>query len=491
MAGTIEVDLGSGRVAGLDHGTHVEFLGIPYAAPPTGPERFRVPGPVPAWLGVRECFAPGPMAPQPPGLLEGLMSVTLPQDEDCLTVNLTAPPPDGRLRPVLVWLHGGGFVTGAGALPWFGPRGFVAHGIVVVTVNYRLGVLGWADLSGLGAEAAANRGLLDQIAALRWTREHIHAFGGDPGQVTLAGESAGAMSIAALLAAPAASGLFSRAILWSGSAHDVIDRPRAVDNTAIVLNELGPDGRDLARLAETPVEDLLAAQGALLGRVDRSIPLLPVVDGGVVPGHPLRRVRLGAARGIRLLVGTNLDEIGIVGMLGEQVAEAFLAEYRERFRRLLGERAEQAAQVYETGAGGVDRDIAIASDQLHRIPSTRLAEAQHAAGGQAYLALFSWPSPVGGGRLGACHTLELPFVFGTLDAPGAGCLVGDAPPRGLAAALNSSWASFIGTGSPETELTGGWPAFEPSTRPTMIFDASTGLTADPYATRRRVWDGLL
>jgi para-nitrobenzyl esterase len=486
----IEVDLGSGRVAGLDRGTHVEFWGIPYAAAPLGPARFQAPGPEPAWSGVRECFKPGPMAPQPPGLLEGLMGVTFRQSEDCLTVNVAAPPLDGVRRPVLVWLHGGGFVTGTGALPWFDARAFVAQGIVVVTVNYRLGVLGWADLSGLGAEAPVNRGLLDQVAALRWIREHIHAFGGDSDEVTLAGESAGAMSIAALLAVPAAARLFARAILWSGSAHDVLDRAQAADNAGVVLDELGPGGRDLRRLAELPVEDLLSAQGALLGQVDRSISLLPVVDGDVLPCHPLRAVRAGAARGVGLLVGTNLDEIGIVRLLGKQIADAFLAEYRARFERLLGKRAVAAANVYPPGANG-GRDIAIASDQLHRIPSTRLAEAQRAAGGQVHLALFSWPSPVDGGHLGACHTLDLPFVFDCLDAPGAECLVGQAPPRGLASALNSSWASFVQTGSPETVATGSWPVFDPGTRPTMIFGTSIGLASDPYAARRRVWDGVL
>src|SRR5690348_771900 len=258
-----------GKVQGYEQGSISVWKGIPFAQPPTGQRRFRAPQPPEAWIGVREATAFSPMAPQAPQMgasMVGAMGADRvvdrrPMSEDCLYLNIWSPGADQQKRPVMVYIHGGAFTLGSASEPWYDGTSFAArHNIVVVTLNYRLGILGFVSLNDLaGAEAGytANCGLLDQIAALQWVRDNIEVFGGDPDQVTVMGESAGAMSIGALLGMPAAHGLFQRAILQSGAAGDLVTRPQATRVAEVLLTKLGLEASQLSALAEVPLETLL------------------------------------------------------------------------------------------------------------------------------------------------------------------------------------------------------------------------------------------
>ncbi len=309
-------EISSGRIAGSSENGVLVFRGIPYARAPQGPLRLRAPQPPEPWPGVRDARAFGASAPQSPGRLAALLgSPTESFAEDCLYLNVWTPGVDAARRPVLIWLHGGGFTTGSGSQPIYDGARLARRGdVVVVTVNYRLGALGYLQLPALEREAqaaSANPGLLDQIAALRWVQENIAAFGGDPANTTLFGESAGAMSVGTLLGTPRAKGLFGRAILQSGAASNVYDREDAQRVAETFMKELGLAADDLAGLRAQPLAAVLAAQDRaaqqLLGVV-RQLPFQPVVDGDVLPRRPLEAIAGGLARDVSLLIGTNLEE---------------------------------------------------------------------------------------------------------------------------------------------------------------------------------------
>ena len=259
-----------GKVQGSEQGSISVWKGIPFAQPPTGLRRFRAPQPLEPWMGVREATAFGPMAPQVPEIMGGIAggadraAKLPPMSEDCLSLNIWSPDADQERRPVMVWIHGGAFTLGSASDPWYDGTSFaVTHHIVVVTLNYRLGILGFVSLKDLAGEDAAytgNCGLLDQIAALEWVRENIAAFGGDPDQVTVMGESAGAISIGTLLGMPAAHGLFQRAVLQSGAGSDMTTRSRATKVAQALLAKLGLETSQLSALADVPLEALLKSQ---------------------------------------------------------------------------------------------------------------------------------------------------------------------------------------------------------------------------------------
>ncbi len=337
---------GTARPEGADgNGVHV-FRGIPYAAPPTGPRRYRAPQPPDPWTDVRECLDAGPVAPQPPSPFEAMLGAPSPHwDEDCLTLNVWTPGLDDARRPVMVWIHGGAFVNGSGSTPWYDGTRFAQHGdLVVVTINYRLGALGFLHLAPFDRDRfadAGNCGLLDQIAALEWVRDNIENFGGDPSRVTVFGESAGGMSVGTLLGMPAAQGLFARAIVQSGSASFVADEARATRIAERLLAKLDLDPSRVDEIETIPAQAVVDAQSRLYDEEARTqLPFVPVVDGLHIPRPPLEEIAAGDAGDVPLLIGTNAHEMTLFLLLDPSLASLDEASLTKRAVGALGERGE-------------------------------------------------------------------------------------------------------------------------------------------------------
>jgi para-nitrobenzyl esterase len=445
-----------GKVQGYEQGSISVWKGIPFAQPPTRERRFRAPQPPELWTGVREATAFSPMAPQvqeAPAAMVGANRVVdlRPISEDCLYLNIWSPGTEGEKRPVMVWIHGGAFTLGSASDPWYDGTSFAAkHNIVVVSLNYRLGILGFVylkDLAGADAGYTGNCGLLDQIAALEWVHENIAAFGGDPDQVTVMGESAGAMSIGTLLGMPAAKGLFQRAILQSGAAGNLTTRPQASNVAQALLAKLGLETSQLSALADVPVEALLKVQPELGREFGGIRAFSPIIDGETLPQHPFAMITQGSAADVAILAGTNRDEWRLFALMsgGLKVDE-------EQLKQIFGDEAQQALAIYTAARADKSPELAwgdIMSDLVFRMPTIRLAEGQVRQGAPVWMYRFDWESPVFGGRLGAAHAVELPFVWNTLDTEISRRFTGDSPSRQpLADLMHASWAAFISSGNP-------------------------------------------
>ncbi len=451
-----------GAVRGrYEHGVAV-FRGIPYAAPPFGPGRFRPPVPPEPWDGVRDAGSFGPTAPKPPyseAFARYLSDPSIPGD-DCLNLNVWTPEPGpGARLPVLVWLHGGALTRGSSAVPVYDGHTFARDGVVCVSINYRLGVEGY----GLFPDAPANAGLRDQIAALQWVRDSITAFGGDPGRVTVAGQSAGAISTGALLAAPAAQGLFRRAVLQSG-APEATDRDKVRRMVRRMASRLKIPATAEA-FAAADRDQLLRAQ-AEVGRFSSPVLGGPgfglVVDGDVLPHDPLEALVDGdAAPGVDLMMGWTRDEYRlwlVPGGLVERVDRlGAVALAGARARCHCGNEVVRGYRTARPDAGTAEIVGQLVTDHLLRIPMHRLADARP---GSSYVYEFAWPSNLP--DLGACHALELGFVFDSGDGPDARRLAGEGAPQELADAMHGAWVRFVESGDP------GWEAWD-ATHPVRVF----------------------
>jgi para-nitrobenzyl esterase len=432
--------------------------------------------------------------------------------EDCLTLNVWTPAAgDGRRRPVLVWIHGGGFVFGSGShTPYDGAPLAALGDLVVVTLNYRLGALGYLALPALADEeggVCGNFGLLDQIAALEWVREHAASFGGDPDRVTVFGESAGGMSVGTLLGTPAAHGLFQRAIAQSGAAHNVSTPEQGERVAYALMKELGLSLMDVESLRAVPASEILAAQqrivGGLLGTVG-GLPFQPVVDGRVVPRQPLEAIADGEASGVSLLIGTNRDEWRLFALADAKLKSLDEAQLLRRLERVVPGRdakgrphAERALEVYRRARGGPETSPgmlwnAIEGDRVFGIPATRLADAQSTHAPDVYSYLFTWESPILDGALGSCHGLEVPFVFGTALLPAFRTFVGEGPEVAqLCARIQGAWIAFAHRGRPDHETLPEWPRYDPVLRATLLLGRECWLAKAPGDEELQFWDGLL
>ncbi|MDI2127057.1 carboxylesterase/lipase family protein [Yinghuangia seranimata] len=476
----------AGPVAGTTDPNGQCFKGVPYAAPPVGADRFRPPRAPEPWTGPRDATAYGPAAAQPVDHLLVAMfgQPVFPVDEDCLTLNVWTPDTEGR-RPVMVWLHGGGFMTGSGRDPVFDGSRLTARGdVVVVTVNYRLGAFGFlhvAELLGAEYAGAGNLGLLDQAAALAWVRDNIAAFGGDPGNVTVFGQSAGAMSVAALMAMPAAAGLFHKAVIQSGNGEFVHDPEQATDVARRILKELGTD--DPQALLDVPAAELIRAQetvaaAAFAENPAGGPPFRPVVDGTVLAATPLAAFRAGTAARVPLVIGAMWEESRLGLLAGPPaplddatVGMMFAAAYQDPDTALSAFRAAEP----DTTAAGLG--LALGSERMFRAPVYDLAEAHAGHGNATWVYLFAWRSTALDGELGACHSLDLPFVFDNLALPGVEQFTGPTPPQAVADAVSTAWTRFAHAGDPGDT----WPGFTAATRTAMVFDEESRATEHPLA----------
>ncbi|MEU1192726.1 carboxylesterase family protein [Streptomyces sp. NPDC005859] len=489
----------AGAVRGRREEDLTVFRGIPFAAPPVGEARFQAPRPPHPWDGIRDAYAFGPPPPQEAGIQGRAGIPDAPTGDDWLTVNVWSPDPEpdpSAARPVMVWIYGGAYKLGHSGSPGYDAQHLARAGdLVIVTFNYRVGIEGFARIEG----APANRGLLDQVAALEWVRDNIAAFGGDPGRVTVFGESAGAGSVAALLAMPSARGLFGRAIAQSVPGTYFSDE-LARDLAGAIAAEAGlrPTAADLATVDPRTLPEAGAALGAKMAqRVDRwgqvaptVTPFSPVVDGEILPTTPWQALASGAARDVELVVGHNAQEfrlfIAMGGLLGKVTEDQATAVLR-LFAPGGGTQGEQAYRSAFPDADPGELYERVQSDWLFHIPSLHLAEAQVAGGGRAHVYELTWPAPGAGGTLGACHGLDIPLLFGTYGADlgnllFAGVEVTDEA-RALTASFHRSWTSFAKTGDP------GWPAYDPERRLVQVLDVEPEVRPYPEETSRRLWEG--
>ena len=464
-----------------EHGRDVNvWRGVPYARPPVGALRFHRPEPPEPWVGVRDARQFGAVAPQVPS--HPLLAEDGPQSEDCLTLNVWSPASPGP-HPVLVWIHGGALVTGSGRRPTYDGTSFARHGVILVTLNYRLGPLGFLHL-GEAAAGSANLGLWDQVAALTWVQRNIGALGGDPGRVTVAGESAGALSIATLLCMPAARGLFQQAILES-FIPVYRDRAQADRDTQAVLARLEIRGDAVPALQALPVATLLAAY-------QRGV-AWPTVDGTTLPQGLWETVASGRAMTVPLLVGSNKDEVRLWSALDPAWHTDDPNRLVALFEQTWGPITAAEHAHYVAGRAGpalFDGLMQLGTMRAFQFPVQRLAAAQaHEAPTWVYR--FDWESTAFGGRLKACHAMELPFVFNTWAVPGTELLTGSSPDRArLADQMHQAWIAFAQHGDPNTPELPPWPPYDAGERPTMLFAGQSRVAKDPDATDRHLQERL-
>lgn len=476
-----------GPVEGREKDGVFLFAGVPYAAPPTGDLRFRRPVPPTPWTEVREARRFSKAAPQIPS---GGMTDNAPVqwDEDCLYLNVSTPGLDDARRPVLVWIHGGAYRTGQGAIPWYSGASFARLGdIVTVSINYRLGALGFTDLRRFGKEFedSGAAGTFDQIAALEWVRDNIARFGGDPKKVTIAGESAGGFSVTTLLATPATRGLFRGAIPQSGAGHHTLTPKGGKLVADAFLEELAASRTD--DVMNAPVDDILAAQGKVDQRLASNpelggvSPFYPVQGNDAVPIAPIKAISAGRGSDVHVLTGTNKDEASLFIMT--EIDEARLGQDAGRYGG--GDAMLEAYRKAYPDASTTELAIAMSTHFTFRIPCLRLAEARESipeSRGKTWMYHFTWESR---SRLKSTHALEIPFAFNNLDKPGVDIFLGKGPtPQGVAETMHNAWIRFIKDGDP------GWPAWDLERRTNMRFDEESLLEEDPDAAIRGVWEAL-
>jgi para-nitrobenzyl esterase len=496
------IETKSGRVQGLSEKGVKIFRGIPYAEPPVDALRFRPSIPRKPWTKVQDCTKFGPIAPQRIDTFIGPDEDWEQSEKDCLNLNVWTPGTDNRRRPVLFWIHGGGLSFGSGA--WNDGAALARLGdVVVVTINYRVGIFGYLYVKN----EIANSGQLDQITALRWVRDNIETFGGDPGNVTIFGESAGGVAVCALMAMPGAQGLFHRVISQSGVCHPLSHQAPSEKNTELILSELGLKDFDFEVMKSIPTRKIVEAGSRLeldARQKGRNFPYGIFVDGKTLPEHPLEAVRRGFARDVSLIVGTNQDEAKLYTAMRppeKGFDEKGLLKSIQRIMRIFGKDALDAERLIEdyrsAREGLLPADPlnildAVMTDFRFRIPAIRWAEAQCQHQSQVFSYLFNYQSPVRGGILGACHALEIPFVFGGLGEKERKIY----PKRSaetdvLSGKMIEAWTSFARSGNPTHKNISPWIPYDLKKRCTMILGPEVKLQEDPFGQERMAWGTFL
>jgi len=491
----------AGRVRGLlRDGVH-QFWCVPYGAPTWGANRFMPPQPPAPWSGVKDHFEITFAAPIEPGAEEPAPVVTAlnrhtPESEDCLTVNVFTPGLDNKARPVMVWMHGGGFSVGSGNyLLYDGTNLAKKEDVVVVSVNHRLNIFGFLHLADLGGEkwaGATNVGMQDLVAALAWVRDNIENFGGDPDRVTIFGQSGGGGKTTTLMAMPSARGLFHRSIAQSGYAFRGQTADDATAGAEQLLRRLGLRNDQLDRLQALDFRQIQAAfyQQPRIPRLGVG----PVIDGRILPRHQWDPTAPSYSADVPFIVGSTETEDGWLGppeydMSDEDMLERFTARIAngdeaegrrlvELYKRTYPERRNQMLW------------LTADSDNTRRWSAQELSRLKHAQGGApAYLYFFDWHSPVHNNRMGAYHTLDIPFVFYNLDIGAS--MTGSAQSRyALGHVMSAAWAAFARTGNPNHADMPNWPAFDPERYPTMMFGETVRVQNDPNRETRLAIEAL-
>ena len=482
-----EVSIAQGKLKGNQHPDHQSFLGIPFAAAPVGLSRFCPAGDAAPWKGMLNAQQFAASALQTEHMIPGFAATGL-CDEDCLYLNVYTPSADNGTRPVMVWIHGGSFTHGSGSEPLYN-GGHLAkrNDVIVVTIHYRLGALGFACF---GEEsytwgASPNNALLDQIAALSWVRDNIAYFGGNPDNVTVFGESAGADIVACLLAMPKAKGLFHKAIMQSG-AGQATTMESAVDIGEKMLGDMSCKAEDHDAITALSGDQILAASGEL--RFE------PVCHDGSLPLHPDIANAEGLSRDIPLLIGTNRDEEKLFNVIPDRplIDDGDLLNIISSLLSITrGEALDLVDGFRESrNSHNLPHSNTDLLDAIQTVTGPRLAADQFALNHCSYqpntfVYLFNWESPARRGEFGACHAVEMPFVFGSLDAPFQDRFAGKGPEaEALSGHMMDAWSEFARTGSPGHPGIGDWPSFNSKNRSTMIFDRSCGAAPDPFGNER-------
>ena len=508
------VETGSGKLRGAVVEGVAVFKAVPYATPPDGALRFLPPREARKWPGVRDATTYAGRSPQAglrPGTRPELETFsgtpdTSPDSEDCLTLHVWTPDVgSGAKRPVMVWLHGGAFSYGsANSERLRGSRLARRGDVVVVTVNHRLNIFGHLDLSEVGGPDYAhsgNAGVLDLIAALQWVRTNIERFGGDPGNVTIFGESGGGGKVSTLLAMPAAAGLFHRAIIQSGAAIRLRTKERSLRLTEAVLKELDISADAIGRLQALPVARLLAAikpaeraLGPSPHRLFDRYPFGPVVDGDVLPRHPFDPEAPEIMRDIPVIIGDMKDETASFLASDDLVWHRTLTEAQmiDRVHAIAGAHTNRVVETYRRlypNASPAERLIATTTDCNFRIRSLTLAQRRVAnATAPLWMYSFDWETPVLGDKMKAPHALDVPFTFDTIDLTNA--TDGGEIARGLAATMSSVWAAFARHGQPDHPSIPHWPAYHIPERATLILDTVCRIQNDPRGETRALWEEI-
>jgi para-nitrobenzyl esterase len=494
----VEVETSYGRLRGVDVDGIKVFKGIAYAASTAGANRFMPPKKPAAWTGVRDALEFGEVAPQPVGdtseygKMIGWDNHPGAMGEDCLVLNVWTPGVgDGRKRPVMLSIHGGGFVSGSGSTPGYNGRALARSGdVVAVTVNHRLGSLGYmhlGDLAGTEFAQSGTVGMLDLVAALEWVRDNIERFGGDPNTVMVFGQSGGGAKTSALLAMPSARGLFHRAAVQSGSALRLMERDLGTQMAERMLAKLDLGKANARALQTVPFQKLIDAQRAIAAET-RSMGFAPVVEGSAIPRHPFDPTAPEVSADIPMIIGTTLDDAAMGGRF--DIDEAAVKQSLQKSRRC-GPHAERIFELYRRfhpDCSPFLLQARIRTDRGGRRSATAMAQRKAALGkAPAYLYVFTWPSPALGGKFGAVHGVDVGLTF---NSP-RGAITGDTEEaRVLARRFSSAFVAFARTGEPNTAEIPRWAAYDAQTRPTMLFDNEIRLERDPWRELRQLWDEL-
>jgi len=522
-AETVEVKTAYGRLRGTRKGDLVTFKGVPYAGSVSGENRFKGPPPLVPWTGVRDAFTPGPPSFQPNRPSFGVDEPV--PSENCLVLNIWTPAADQRRRPVMFYNHGGGLVVGSGSI-WYQDGSNVArqYDVVVVASNHRLGFLGYlflADLAGEEYATSGNQGILDIAAALKWVRENIEAFGGDPHNVMVFGESGGGAKSSCIYALPVAKDYFNKASIESGPGVRMTPRDMATETAKMVLSELGLSDKEVPKLKEVPAERLVEVQAVVAKKAPGNLTLSggrkgmvvsrpggfgPVVDGTYLPNHPFDPTAPAISRDKPLMVGTNKDEMAFFFFERKAIDIFSLTEdaLKSRLDKELGSDAEKVLSTYHKsrpGASPSDLYIAITTARAMWLGSIEIAEKKYEQkSAPVYMYMFTHESnlivPDTNHRLGAAHATEIWYKFNNVDVEGPKdptrpSLIGTDPDRKKTALhMSEMWATFARTGHPGAKGQPSWPAYTLEKRATMMIDAQCKVEEDPFEQERALWDSL-